>query len=233
MAGPTYTIRVRREDGEVLLADGLTLARAFLAGDPSAEPGGYDSLAGAGDPDRIVVEDVVAMNTTMRARSEHAAWQPVFDDDQEWLRAIPRNLDFLETDDAAWQTADGEELLSAAIRGCIHPGIGLASATKVLYLKRPLFVPILDRFVAEVMGVNLPDAPSVAQRVQVGRQLVAALRREGRANLDVLRDIQRQLGEEFPKRSLVRIFDLILWFTHPAAGVPNAKRVLAAGISGN
>lgn len=56
MAETEFTLRVEREDGETLILKGLALARAFFTGDPSAKPGGYDSLAGSGDRDRIVVE---------------------------------------------------------------------------------------------------------------------------------------------------------------------------------
>jgi hypothetical protein len=49
MAEPDLIVAVKREDGESLVLYGLTLARAFFAGDPSSKPGGYDSLAGSGD----------------------------------------------------------------------------------------------------------------------------------------------------------------------------------------
>lgn len=37
------------------------------------QPGGYDDLAGHGERDRITRFDIVAINTTMRARSPHTA----------------------------------------------------------------------------------------------------------------------------------------------------------------
>jgi len=143
MAEPDLIIAVKREDGESLVLNGLTLARAFFTGDPSSKPGGYDSLAGSGDRNRIVAADVIAMNTTMRARSKHAAWKPLLEDDQAWLRNIPFKLDIMQAEEKDWVTANGDALLSQAIAACIHPGIGLASATKVLHLKRPYLVPKL------------------------------------------------------------------------------------------
>jgi hypothetical protein len=229
MAEPDLIV-VKREDGESLVLSGLSLARVFFTGDPSSKPGGYDSLAGSGDRDRIVAADVVAMNTTMRARSAHAAWKPVLEGDQGWLRSIPFELDIVQADEEAWGTANGDALLSQAIAACIHPGIGLASATKVLHLKRPYLMPILDRLVAEMMGVNLPDNPSAAQRVARGQQLTAAIRREGRRNVQVLRRIQEELAAEGVERTLIRIFDGILWYAHPAAGVPGGERAISVGI---
>jgi Family of unknown function (DUF6308) len=227
MVGNDFTLRVEREDGEVLFLDGLALARDFFTGDPSSKPGGYDSLAGSGDRDRVAIADVIAMNTTMRARSKHASWEPVLAHDQAWLREIPFELDIVQADGDEWEAAGGDALLSAAIGACIHPGIGLASATKVLHLKRPHLMPVLDRLVAEMMGVNLPDSPTVEQRIAVGQRLATAIRREARRNLDVLRRIQVQLAKDDIERPLIRIFDAILWFSHPAAGIPGAERSIA------
>jgi len=230
MAEPDLIVAVKREDGESLVLNGLTLARAFFTGDPSSKPGGHDSLAGSGDRNRIVAADVIAMNTTMRARSKHAAWKPLLEGDQAWLRNIPFKLDIMQAEEKDWVTANGDALLSQAIAACIHPGIGLASATKMLHLKRPYLVPILDRFVAEMMGVNLPDNPSVTQRVAIGQRLAAAIRREGRRNIQVLRRIQEEFISEGIERTLIRIFDGILWYSHPAAGVPGSERTISVGI---
>jgi len=219
-----YTLQVRREDGEELVLDGLALARAFFLTDPSAKLGGYDSLAGLGNPNRIVVEDVIAMNTTMRSRSKHSLWDPVLESDQRWLRAIPPTLDLVEADEDEWARANGDALLAAAIGACIHPGIGLAGATKMLHLKRPRLIPILDQLVAEMIGVVLPASPTVDQRVAVARRLATAIRREGRRNIDVLQRIQAALAADGITRPLIRIFDAILWFSHPAASVTGAKR---------
>ena len=225
VADDDCTLRVEREDGELLVLDGLALARAFFTGDISARPGGYDALAGQGDSNLISVEDVNVMNRSMRARSDHARWVPVFESDQAWLRAIPVDLDLIETDEAAWEAAGGDELLSAAIAACIRPYIALARSTKVLHLKRPLLVPLLDELVVQVMGVNLPGSPSREQRIAIAQGVAAAIRREGRRNLDVLRRIQDELAAaDHIRRPLVRIFDAILWFSHPATAVFDVRR---------
>ena len=225
-----YRLYVRRENGEDLLLDGLALARAFFIADPSAQPGGYDSLAGLGDPDRVVLEDIVAMNTTMRARSKHSLWEPVLASDQRWLRAIPTDLDLVEAEDREWAAISGDALLADAIRACVHPGIGLAGATKLLHLKRPRLIPILDQLVAEMMGVSLPASPTVEQRVAIAQRLASAIRREARSNVEVLRRIRTQLATGEITRPLIRIFDAILWFSHPAASVTGAKRSIAVGL---
>ena len=81
-----------------------------------------------------------------------------------------------------------------------------------------------------MMGVNLPDNPSVTRRVAIGQRLAAAIRREGRRNIQVLRRIQEELTSEGIERTLIRIFDGILWYSHPAAGVPGGERAISVGI---
>jgi hypothetical protein len=225
-----YTLRIEREDGELLVIDGLDLVIGFIAGDPSAQPGGYDALAGTGNRDRITKEDVIAVNTTMRARSSHKFWQPVFDGDQAWLSEIGVDLDIVETDDAEWRAARGAELVSAAIASCIRPHIALARATKVLHLKRPKVFPVLDELVVQVMGINLPDDPSREKRIEIAQRATAAIRQQGRANIEPLRAIQVQLPADGPTLSLVRILDICLWFSHPAAGVRGVAREIRVGL---
>jgi hypothetical protein len=167
---------------------------------------------------------VIAMNTTMRSRSKHSLWDPVLASDQRWLREVPLDLDLIEADEDEWTRANGDAVLATAIGACIHRGIGLAGATKLLHLKRPRLIPILDQLVAEMMGVTRPANPTVDQRA---RRLATAIRREGRRNIDVLQRIQAELAEGGITRPLIRIFDAILWFAHPAASVSGAKRSIA------
>lgn len=226
-----YTLRIEREDGELLVIEGLAVVRAFITGDPSAQPGGYDSHAGQGDPARITKVDVTTMNQTMRARSGHRYWQATYDDPQDWLAAIPTELDLIETDDEEWESARGDERVSDAIARCIQPGIALAGATKVLHLKRPRLFPVLDSLVAQVLGVNISLDASRDERIAVAQRLAAAIRREGRRNIPALRAIQAEIANAGGLYlTLVRILDICLWFAHPAAGVPGAAREIRVGL---
>lgn len=164
----------------------------------------------------------------MRSRAKHAYWQPVFEDAQTWLGEIPDDLDIIEADDTEWEAARGAALVSKAIESCIRPQIALARSTKVLHLKRPHLFPVLDELVVEVMGLSLPAKPE--QRVAVAKRVTAAIRREGRRNIDPLHNIQAELAKDDIKLSLVRIFDIALWFSHPAAGVKGAKREIRVGM---
>jgi hypothetical protein len=215
------SIRIERLDHELLVLDGLAMARGFFAGDGESDAPGV-----LGSPERVELADVIAMNSTMRSRSPHRVWADVVDVDAPWLSAIPTDLDLVETGDTAWRTADGDELVAGALAATIGPGRGMAVATKLLHLKRPRLFPMLDRLVAEMLGLGLADDPRPAQRVDAAVRLTRTIRTEGRRNLEPLRAVRKALSADGTNRSLVRILDAILWFAHPAARVAGTSRTI-------
>ena len=78
-----------------------------------------------------------------------------------------------------------------------------------------------------MMAVTLPPSPPVDQRIAIARRLATAIRREERRNIEVLQRTQAELAKDDITRPLIRIFDAILWFSHPAASVTGAKRSIA------
>jgi uncharacterized protein DUF6308 len=218
-APPLTALRVERLDGDVLVLDGLGLARAFFAGDD----GEGDDVLGA--PDRLELADVVAMNSTMRSRSPHHVWAGVVDVETPWLAALPVDLDLIATGDRRWKEAGADALVADALAAVVGPGRAPAVATKLLHLKRPRLFPMLDALVAEMLGASAPDMVAADRRAAAAAQLVLAVRREGRRNLAALRAIQRDLPGR--PRTLVRIFDAVLWLAHPSARVRGARRELS------
>ncbi|RKQ86059.1 hypothetical protein C8N24_4068 [Solirubrobacter pauli] len=225
-----YTLFIEREDDELLVLDGLALVQGFLAGDPSARPGGYNDQAGLGDREAISLADVRLVNSTMRARAEHARWAPIIAADQRWLSRIPDELDLIETDDDAWATARGDQLVNEAIARCIVPYIALARSTKVLHLKRPRAFPVLDELAIQMMGLPVPDKRQA--RIRVAQRAAAALRREGRRNIHALRHIQDATASERTRLTLIRLLDIALWFAHPAASADGTLREITVTIRG-
>jgi Family of unknown function (DUF6308) len=226
--GAQTMLHINRLDGERLVLDGLGLARGFFLGDPSSVAmDSYDSLAGRGASDRIETDDIRAINRTMRARSPHEAWSPVMNRPLDWLAALSPELDLIAADDREWQASNGAQLTTTALMATIGPRRGPAVATKVLHLKRPRLFPVLDDFVAVMLGMNMPGDASTPRRVRIAVQLVDHLRAEGRRNIEPLRAIRAALADEGIDRPLLRILDAIVWFSHPAAGVPGARRELA------
>jgi uncharacterized protein DUF6308 len=228
----TYSIEVDRLDGERLVLDGLGLARAFFQRDPSSiAQGSYDSLAGQGHRDMITTADLEAINRTMRARSSHSSWEPVLNRHLDWLASLDPELDLIEADEPAWHAADAELLVRTALSATIGPYRGPSVATKVLHLKRPRLFPVLDDLVAVMLGVNMPTDASATRRVEVAMELLLHLREQGRRNIAALQAIQGSLSNDGIDRPLLRVFDAMLWFSHPAAGIRGATRELRIGVS--
>ncbi len=222
---PDTTLAIDRLDGETLVLDGYGLASAFFKGDQSSiGVGAYDSLAGNGDPRVITTGDLEAINRTMRARSRHQAWQPLLNRPLTWLSALHPDLDLIAASEDEWNAAKADRGIEAALRETIGPSRGVSVATKVLHLKRPRLVPVLDDLVAVMLGRNMPTEASHGRRVELAMELVLHLRREGRRNLPALMAVQGSLRQEGIDRPLLRILDAIVWFSHPAAGVTGARR---------
>ena len=211
------TIEIRRINSGpgLIVEDAEILALEFFRTDPSSAPGGYDDLAGRGEIDRIARADIVAINTTMRARSPHAVWEVLTSSDaaQSWLSALDPTWDLIELSDEAW-LRQARPAVEAGIGATVAPGRGLSVATKVLHLKRPRIFPVLDSLVLEQLGVTESVPPM---------KVIDHLRAEGRRNLDALLAVQAAVSRHFD-RSLVRIMDVLLWTSHPAAGLAPALR---------
>lgn len=196
----------------------------FFGTDPSsAAQHSYDAYVanGVSPPDRIVEADIVAINTTMSARSPHADWQELIGHgDLSELHVIDPTWDLFLTRQEVWSEQSVPEKLAALFNLVIGKGIGISRATKVLHIKRPQLIPVCDSYVLRLMGIPGEDAASGVALIQHLRSLAHDL-------LPALQDLQRQLRELGCDRSLVRIVDGLIWSSHPdtwlsrqATGVP-------------
>jgi hypothetical protein len=197
------------------------LAETFFRRDPSAVgPNSYDAWIDATqrDPlrrDRVVDEDVTAVNTTMAARTSHVAWAPVIASaDWSWLEALDPRWDLFETPEAEADWATIAPRLAAGFAATKRPGLGFAVVTKVLHIKRPRLIPVMDSVVIEQVGARVSD--DVATWVAATGQIRAV----GRANLSELRAVRDHLrAKGIADRSLVRILDALLWVSSPGSGL--------------
>jgi hypothetical protein len=207
-------IVVRRIDGgpSVVVEDASLLAHAFFTSDPSSVgPKAYDQHAGRGDLNRITTDDVRTINQTMRARSRHTAWETLTSAGPlPWLAVLDPSWDLIELPDREWEQLGCTELLEAVFAAALGPYRNHAVASKVLHLKRPLLIPILDSLVVEQIGGG-ERTPAI--------DLVLHVRAEGQRNRFALRQVQASLEESRIARPLVRILDVLLWSGHPAAGL--------------
>jgi hypothetical protein len=205
---------IRRIDNgpRIIIQEPQELAHDFFRLDSSsAGANAFDKRAGKGDSNRITAEDVTAINTTMRARARHEAWEKEYAaiEPLPWLSAINMEWDLIATDDAAWTSGRCTAVIAEAIARSTGPYRRESVATKVLHLKRPKIFPIIDSLVLEQIGAT-------SQSVAV---ILDHLRAVGRENLETLREVQSYLAQQGFDRTLVRIQDGLLWATHPDAGL--------------
>jgi hypothetical protein len=213
MALTTITVRRMAPGPSLVIESAEALALEFFSLDPSSSGAlAYDSLAGAGDPNRISRADVVAINTSMAARSRHTAWVDVVDLEGPlpWLAEIQPSWNLFTLTPDEWEQMECTSLLSTALARIVGPYRGISVGTKVLHLKRPALIPVLDSLVLQQLGAS-PSAPPIS--------VLLHLREQGRANLRQLEEIATQLAGQGFTRSLVRILEALIWVTHPAASL--------------
>ena len=103
--------------------------------------------------DRIVDGDITAINATMAARTSHAVWGAVIGADEwSWLKALDAAWDLFEMSDEAWRQEQVPDKLYAAFATVQRPGLQIAVITKVLHIKRPRLIPVLDSLVISQIG---------------------------------------------------------------------------------
>lgn len=210
--GPDVSVEVDRLDGgpRLIIEKAQLLAYDFFRlDDSSVGAKAYDQQVGKSDPNRITTTDVVAINTTMRARSPHTAWESLTAaiEPLPWLAAIPTKASLFRMSGAEWQTL--RPLLEDALAASIGPYRNLSVASKVLHLKRPSLFPVLDSLVIQqIGGVGCPAI-----------KLLDHVRHVGGTNLNALATIAAALRGVSIIRSEVRILDALLWSSHPAAGL--------------
>jgi hypothetical protein len=209
-AAVTAELRIRRPD--LVVADPYARALKFFSEDASSVgPLAYDPyIAGGGSPpNRIVLEDVVAINRTMRARSSHSRWEPVIERGElPELAAVDPKWDGFMTSDDEWERSEILLRITSLIDAILGRGVGVSVATKVLHIKRPALIPICDSYVLQLMGIPGITGASAAALIQ-------HLRDSREELLPVLNEIQARLRAVGIDRTLVRIMDVLIWGSHP------------------
>jgi len=222
------TVTVERQDGRspLVVEHAELVAEVYFRLDPAARPGGYDDYI-ARHPGSNVIdsEDIGVINRTMRARTPVAEWETLFSEpSHSWLAKLSTEWDLLAMDDPAWQARGCSDALRAAFRGIQAPypvqapWRGRAVATKLLHLKRPALVPVCDSLVEAHLGV-----PSSIDALA----LVELIRTEGRRNLAGLCSVQAHLRGSGIDRTLIRVFDGLLWSTHPSSELAPVRGLIS------
>ncbi len=210
------TLRVRRMDNHpnIEIPNAELIALAYFRVDAASLEGGIDEVAGLSPHHEITEKDLHDINRTFVARSQRVKWDGIIGaGDLPWLAGLDPGWDLVTMDEAAWQAAHVDAALLAALEAVDRPFLRRAVVTKVLHLKRPRLVPVLDSLVIRQLGGQLLDSPPGSLRV------IAHLRAVGRENLAAVCETQHFLSDRGLHRSLVRILDALLWSRDPASGL--------------
>lgn len=171
-------------------------------------------------PTRIEAKDVNAINRTMRARSPQKAWTALRDRELPWLVDISPRWNLASFEDGAWNR-DAAPALDAALTELLQKGRGVSVSTKMLHLKRPRFVPVLDSLVVAQLGSPMPTTPARAVA------LIDHVRRIVHNNAAVLQQIIEYLGLHGVDRSQIRVLDALLWGSHKDSWIAPLMPLLA------
>lgn len=211
------SFRLRRPD--LTIDDPWNLVRGFFETNPSSvgtRP--YDSyIASQQSPaNRIVEEDVVAINTSMSARSPHAHWKALMArGDLPELEAVATEWDLFVTSDDIWIRHQVPDVLLRLFDVVTGKGIGISRATKVLHIKRPNLIPVCDSYVLRLMGIPGEDGSGAIALIEHLR----SIREDLLPTLDLLHS---RLMERGIDRPLVRIADCLIWGSWPDTRVQRA-----------
>ena len=209
----------------LVVADPFARALQFFSTDiSSVGTRSYDSyvMAGTSPTNRIVIADITAINSTMRARSPHSDWATLMTrGNLPPLAGLSTELDLFLTSEAAWKAHRVVEHLSGLFEAVLGPGIGISRATKVLHIKRPRLVPVCDSYVLRLMGIPGDDGRSAVALIEHMRSIRGELR-------PVLRAVQKDLRKRGYDRTLVRIADALVWSSFPDTWLSRASATAGA-----
>lgn len=168
----------------------------------------FDERAVMQPRDGFVREDIDAMNSVMSTRTSAEALLNRAERSTERLRLLDESWSMTAMSPADWNQQRVTVKIAAAVRafGASWPNVAVVS--KLLYLKRPDLVPIIDSYVVDHLGP-----------VDGLRGAIRLFRENCVANQEGLLEIQHHLTAEGIDRTPVRILETCLWAAHPRSPV--------------
>jgi hypothetical protein len=211
-------IRIETLSGGVLVyEDAAALIRLFVRSDESI---GYDRWIEHSPPDRVVPEDISVLNRFMRARTSLRHWDDACSDPHPtWLAAIDPAWDAAAVSESDWATLQITDRLETAFLALCGPYRGLSIASKVLHLKRPNLIPLLDALVVEQLGMPISSQATSRVKARAAAKIITHIAAQARANAPELGVLQDELQDAGIHRSAIRLLDILIWAAHPAAGL--------------
>lgn len=97
---------------------------------------------------------------------------------------------------------------------CKIKGIGIAKTTKILHLKRPELIPILDSFVIEYLfNIKTQDIFDKDYLIEMGVIFTEKIWKNINENKEVLENLSLRLSDLPIPLTLIRLYDILIWTT--------------------
>jgi Family of unknown function (DUF6308) len=124
----------------------------------------------------------------------------------EALHSIPQHTDLWDWNDDDANRAN----LKTLLRACRLPQYGVASIFKMLHLKRPQLIPVIDDWARRAWTARYSEAWTLDELVEttflMGKELGA--RQEG---LNEMREVAVSMGWPYNSLSRLRLYDIVFW----------------------
>lgn len=161
----------------------------------------------------ITLENINAANKLFARISKPAAERIIH---SEMIRNSLAVIDYRELGEISeeeWRDYK-EKLYNLFLSFFSIKGAGIAVATKILHLKRPKLIPILDSFVVkfltEIDTQNVLDKQHLAE---IGVKTIGVIREDIRRNLESFTKLRQRLSDLPIPLSKVRLYDILVWST--------------------
>jgi hypothetical protein len=191
-------------DGELSYDDRAMAERAQTVVDGDVGLNAFDAT------DATVIRRGMGLN-----RHPKTGWAWLVEQAPADLVAALPSVDLGDVDDDDYP--DVRRAIEAALRGFIGETgerRGLATATKMLHLKRPGLIPICDSYTVAMLGIPLRDEATKEERVQAGLTACDLIRAAAQENREQLVAICQHLASEAYARTPVRVLDALLWLSY-------------------
>lgn len=121
------------------------------------------------------------------------------------------NIELGSLNDYSWREYK-EKIRCLLKEFCSIKGVGLAVATKILHIKRPRLIPILDAFVVKFLNdTDLQFINDKRELADIGIRVIDLIRHDINSNWEVFEIIQSKLSDLPIKLEKVRLNDILIW----------------------
>lgn len=173
-------------------------------------PSGYDNCHEVNNT--ITSKNISAANRLSARISKVVAERIIQSENVRNALAVIDNRDIGEINKEEWSVYK-EKLYNLLTSFCSIKGVGIAVATKILHLKRPKLIPILDSFVVKFLLEIDTQVMNKSYFPEVGIKCIEVIREDIRRDLEAFTRLQERLSNLPIPLSKVRLWDILAWST--------------------